>query len=376
MTKQTDFDRYQEELRKKAWRIEDIPFYEKGKAPDSSKVGKIEWLELKDRIFGRKFGRNGIGKLREVALTKITEQETLKTHPFFKQDPVYFIGTGVYGMEHPDIEKWQKQQEDYAKMLQENGVKVNWIEFPEPFMGPFGPLRFTWAASELMITRGGIITPKGGWHPIENWGRAEYLSRWAFWHLNIPVLLAITGKAACEANPVSHFLAEDVMIVGLSAACNEEGFNQLVPAVKRTSGVEDFKVMVNKMPLDTYFDPETGLSAHLDMVWHAVDAGKVLLYPPSINTDILHWLKENKFEVITVDREEQIQYLPCNLILLEPGKVLVHEGATRTISKLKKAGIEVTEVAFSETLKFASGMHCATMEVYREPGPLLKDIIS
>ncbi len=89
-----------------------------------------------------------------------------------------------------------------------------------------------------------------------------------------------------------------------------------------------------------------------------------------------NWLKENKFEIITVDREEQIQYLQCKLILLEPGRVLVHEGATRTISKLKKASIEVTEVAFSETLKFASGMHCATMEVYREPGPLLKDIIS
>ena len=362
-------------MRKKAWRIEDIPFYEKGKAANISKLEKLDFLDTKEKVYGRKFGRNGIGKLREVALTKITEQELFLNHPFFKQDPEYFARTGMGGKEHPDIQKWQRQQTDFANILQKNGIKVHWIEHPEPLIGPFGPTLVMWAASDLMITRGGSISQRGGMYPFGSYGRFDYLTRWASWHLNIPVLLSITGKGICEANPVSHFLAEDVMVVGLSPACNEEGLNQLIPAVERTSGVEDFKVMVNKMPLDTYWDPETGTCAHLDMVWHAVDAGKILLYPPNINTEVFQWLKGNKFEIIAVDRDEQVKYFPCNLILLEPGKVLVHEGATRTIAKLRKAGIEVIEVPFTECLKMGGGMHCSTMEIYREPGPFLKDII-
>ena len=375
MTNKTDFDRYQEELRKKDWRIEEVPFYEKGKGPEISKFATLDFLDTKEKIYGRKFGRNGIGKLKEVALPKITEQELYTTHPYWNQDREYFILSGVGGTEHPDLSKWQKQQENFAKILQENGVKVNWIEHPEPFMGPYGPLRVMWAASDLMITRGGSISQRGGMY-FGGYGRFDYLARWTMWNLNIPVLLTIAGKGICEANPCSHFLAEDVMIVGLSAACNQEGLDQLLPAVERTCGVENFQVLINRMPLDGYADWETGTSAHMDMVWSTVDLGKVLLYPPNMNTEVLIWLKNHKFEIITVDRDEQIEYFPENCIVLEPGKVLMHEGATRTIAKLKKAGVQVIEVPYSENNKMGGGLHCSLLEVYREPGAFLKDITS
>jgi len=112
----------------------------------------------------------------------------------------------------------------------------------------------------------------------------------------------------------------------------------------------------------------------MDMVLEVVDLGKVLIYPPNINTEIIKWLKNHKFEIITVDRDEQIEYFPPNLILLEPGKVLVHEGAKRTIAKLRKAGVQVIEVPYSENIKMGGGLHCALMEIYREPGAFLKDI--
>jgi N-dimethylarginine dimethylaminohydrolase len=375
MTKQTDFDRYQEELRKKTWSMADIPFYEKGEVPNISKLETLDFLDTKEKIFGRKFGRNGIGKLREVALSEVAEQELYSDHPLFKQDPQYFLKTGLGGGEHPDIEKWQAQQKNFIKVLEENGVKVHIIEYPKPFMGPYGPMLVMWAASDLMITRGGIISQRGCMYPFGGYLRFDYLARWANWHLNIPILLTITGKGICEANPVSHFLAEDVMVVGLSAACNEEGLNQLVSAVERTSGVEDFELIVNRMAQETYWDPESGTGAHLDMMLHAVDVGKVLVYPPSINTDVFRWLRAHKFEIITVDRDEQVTCFPCNLILLEPGKVILHEGATKTASKLRKAGVEVIEIPWSECLKMGGGLHCSTMEIYREPGPHLKDII-
>lgn len=373
-----DFDRYQEELQEKVRRgeltINDMPFYEGGKATDVLKLNQLEYLDVKDRIYGRKFGKNGIGKLKEVALTKITERESYENHPYFKVDPDYFIKTGIGGTEHPDIEKYQKQQENYARVLQENGVKVHWIDFPENLMGPFGPVICTWAGNDTMVTRGGSIVQKGGMYMFGAFGRFEFLARWCLLQLNIPVLLTITGKGICEAAPVSHFVTEDVMIVGLSAACNQEGLDQFIPAVKRTSGVENFQVITNKMPLDHYFDHESGVSAHMDMVFSAVDLGKVLLYPPCMNTETLLWFKEHKFEIIEIDREEQLEYFPSNLILLEPGKVIVHAGAKRTIAKLKKAGIEVIDIPATEQIKMGGGIHCAALEVYREPGPSLKDI--
>lgn len=368
MTNKTDFDRYQEELRKRTWTIKEI------KPLDITELNNLDYLAIKEKIYGRKFGKNGIGKLKEVALTKITERESYVNHPYFKQDPDFFIKTGLGGVEHPDIEKWQRQQENYVNVLQENGVTVHWIDFPENLTGPFGPVIVTWAGNDLLITRGGSIVQKGGMYLFGSFGRFEYLARWALLQLNIPILLTITGCGVCEAAPVTHFLAEDVMMVGLSAACNQEGLNQLIPAIERTSGVDNFQVIVNRMPIDRYWDHETGVSAHLDMVLSPVDLGKVLLYPPNINTETLIWLKEHKFEIIEIDREEQIKYFPANLILLEPGKVIIHDGATRTIAKLKKAGIEVIDIPATEQIKMGGGVHCAAMEIYREPGPFLKDM--
>jgi len=379
MAGQTDFDRYQEELKEKLRKgelsIKDMPFYEKGKATDAFKITQLDYLDVKDKIYGRKFGKNGIGRLKEVALTKITERESYLNHPYYKEDPDYFVNTGIGGVEHPDIKKYQEQQENFAKVLKENGVNVHWIDFPENLMGPFGPVICTWAGNDTMVTRGGSIVQKGGMYMFGAFGRFEFLARWALLQLNIPILLTITGRGICEAAPVTHFVTEDVMIAGMSTACNQEGLNQLLPAIERTSGVENFQVIVNKMPIDRYFDHETGVSAHMDIVFTAVDLGKVLLYPPCMNTETLLWFKEHKFEIIEIDREEQIKYLPTNLILLEPGKVIVHAGAKRTIEKLKKAGVEVIDIPATEQIKMGGGIHCATLEVYREPGPSLKDML-
>jgi N-dimethylarginine dimethylaminohydrolase len=52
---------------------------------------------------------------------------------------------------------------------------------------------------------------------------------------------------------------------------------------------------------------------------------------------------------------------------------LVNAGSPTTVKALEKAGVEVIQVDFSESHKFAvAGMHCATLELVREqPGPLL-----
>ena len=82
------------------------------------------------------------------------------------------------------------------------------IDFPQPAVGAFGPMRGTWAGNELLVVRGGSIVEKVAISPFGT-GRAEYLALWAFACAGIPVVATITGTGVCEAGPC-HWLAEDV----------------------------------------------------------------------------------------------------------------------------------------------------------------------
>jgi N-dimethylarginine dimethylaminohydrolase len=47
--------------------------------------------------------------------------------------------------------------------------------------------------------------------------------------------------------------------------------------------------------------------------------------------------------------------------------------AKGTIDRVRAAGVEVIEVPYSGFQDAGGGFHCTTMEIYREPGPLLAD---
>ena len=70
----TFFDDYQRHLHERRWTWDDIPFYEgRGARQSIAPLHDLDYLDVYERVYGRKLGCNGIGKLREVALTHITE---------------------------------------------------------------------------------------------------------------------------------------------------------------------------------------------------------------------------------------------------------------------------------------------------------------
>jgi hypothetical protein len=59
--------------------------------------------------------------------------------------------------------------------------------------------------------------------------------------------------------------------------------------------------------------------------------------------------------------------LAINGVTLAPGKVVINEGSPTVVKALEKAGVEVLQVDFSESQRFAiAGLHCATLELLRE----------
>lgn len=357
----------QEKLSEGGFKLSDIPGYVPGVFPEPETWHNIDYLDVYSRVWGREIRGNGIGKLREVALTKITSNEY---NPIFEEDPAFFH-KWEESYDTLDVKLMQEQSAMYQDLLEANGVKVHRIEFPDPPVGAFGPMMYMWAARELLVLNGGSVIPKLGFSAL-SFGRPEYLAWWAMTHLGIPPILTITGKGVCEAGPC-FFLAEDVFVAALSVAFNQEGLDQLLPVVKRSTGLDEVHNLVIRTATRDYFDPGSGASAHPDMIIGPLDTDKVILYPGGIDFETLTWLVRHGYKIVEIERDEQVLYAPANLTLLEPGHVIMHAGAEKAIAGVRKLGVEVEVLPYGEFLKAGGGVHCSTMEILKDPGPALGD---
>ncbi len=61
--------------------LRDFPFYEEGKVPQYHKYhAKVSYLDELELIWGKRWGAQGIGRLREVAMVRPTESEVRKLY--------------------------------------------------------------------------------------------------------------------------------------------------------------------------------------------------------------------------------------------------------------------------------------------------------
>lgn len=366
----TEYDAYQESQRGRNWTLNNVPFYKgKGKSLEQNPFDwhNYDYLNYYDRVFGRKCGAAGIGKLTEVAILRVSEDDNYDDHPYYKQDPEYMKRDGFYAETSMDSVRLGDQQEQYARILEDNGVKVYWLKYPQNPMTAFGPMTNQMSVAELMVIPGGSIIPKKGYAlaPTSGFGRAEYLARWAFWNLSIPPLLTVIGKATWVTGV---FLADDVYMQAMGVETNEAGMEQVAPVLKRVCG-EELHIQRIYTPGHDYFDRAAGISAHTDVVIAPLDIDKVLVHAPGLDVDTNRWLWDNGYKIIEADHEEQLHHLPCNLMPLEPGHVIMHAGAEKTIEAVRKVGVEVTPVPYDEYNRFGAGIHCATMQIARDAGP-------
>ena len=362
----------QAEIASGGFTLDDMPGYVPGQPPSIDTWHHMDYLDIYPKIYGRECGANGIGKLREVALVNITDSERF---PLYDEDPEYFP---TMGLSHDDLDiaRMRDQSLEYQDKLEQAGVKVHRIDFPQPAVGAFGPMRGTWAANELLVVRGGSIIEKVAISPFGT-GRAEYLALWAFACLGIPVVATITGTGVCEAGPC-HWLAEDVFVAGRGLAYNQEGLDQLLPVVAQSAGLdpEDMTTLTINFPGNIYFNPRTGQSHHPDMAVCALDVDKVICYPPSLDFRTYEWLRKRDYKMVTVDMEEQRLFAPANVMLIEPGLVVMHSEGPEAIAAVRKAGVEVIETPYSEFLRIGGGLHCSTLRLLRDKGPYSTDRLS
>jgi hypothetical protein len=84
-------------------KLHDFPFYEEGKVPQYQKYhANISHLDELELIWGKRWGAQGIGRLREVAMVRPTEAEVRK---LYEEDSAFFVFNGST----PDLPLMQEQ---------------------------------------------------------------------------------------------------------------------------------------------------------------------------------------------------------------------------------------------------------------------------
>ncbi len=341
--------------------VERYPDYVPGKPPQLEALHRATYLDELESIWGKRWGCQGIGRLREVALVKC--DPAYEGHPYWARYPDFFL---LRHNPQPDLELLVEHQLAYAETLAACGVNVHWMEVDD-VMGAYGPMRKFFIGGALRIFRGGAILPRAGEYAAARGIEREFqkfLTR-----IGCPIIGAVTGSGIYEAGSVVP-VAEGVLLAGLSCALNQDGLEQIGPILRRC-GVKEIRVTHMQTIMDSF---EAGGEFHVDMVVGTVGLRKAIVYPASLDYQTYRWLKEQGFQLAEIPADEQRRFAPANLVVLEPGRVIMAKGAVKTIRAVEAMGVEVIPIETEGIMQGGvNGISCITMQLVREPGPGLND---
>ncbi len=338
------------------WQVlEQLPWFERGKPLRNWMLHETDFYDEVEAIWGRRFGAEGIGTLREVLVSRPTENET---RPEYAQEWQYYYSSAAG---NADLGRLRAQFDEYYDVLRANGVRVHSIEAPVPAIGAYGYIKnLVTLAGAGLVVRGGAIMHRYG---LGSWQRGrEVIWAKAFAALQLPVYLTIHGTGICEPG-AGRWLDSTTFVFNESVVANEEGLRQL-RFVLEGLGVE---LIVAHSPgwYDSIGHGSIGTS-HMDMVLLVADERLAVLSPHLVNYGFVRELLRRDFRIVEVPVEEYWD-LAVNGVTLEPGKIVVNKGSPSVVDALERSGVEVIQVDFSESQKFAiAGLHCATLELVRD----------
>jgi N-dimethylarginine dimethylaminohydrolase len=341
--------------------LEALPWFDSGQPLHNWMLHDTDFYDEVEQIWGQRWGAEGIGRLREVLVSRPTENETRSEYAAEWQ--YYYSSAGG----NADLGRLQAQFDEYYQVLRDNGVRVNYIEPPVPAIGAYGFLKnlVTLAGGGLVVHGGAIIHRMG----LGSWQRGrEVIWSKALTALGVPIYLTIHGRGIGEPG-AGRWLDSKTFVFNNSVVANEEGLRQ-IEFILSGLGID---LVTTHSPgwVDATGHGNIG-TTHADMFVMVPNIGVAVLAPHLVDYGFVRYLKGRDIKIIEVPVEEYWD-LAVNAVTLAPGKVVMNAGAPSTVAELEREGVEVIQVDFSESHKFAiAGLHCATLELVRDqPGPLL-----
>ena len=212
-----------------------FPFYEEGKVPQYHRYhAEVSYLDELPLIWGKRWGAQGIGRLREVAMVRPTHTEVRK---LYEQDSAYFVFNGIT----PDLALMQAQHQSLAKLYERLGVTVHYVTWPDdPPRSAYGPMKRSISAAAGFVVNGGAIIPR---EATPYWrGRSRYVSQFLM-GLGCPILYTVHGHGVCEIGAAVR-MSDDFIVLMLSTDCNRDGADQVIPILHR-AGYKEVLLLVN-----------------------------------------------------------------------------------------------------------------------------------
>jgi N-dimethylarginine dimethylaminohydrolase len=338
--------------------LEELPWFDAGQPLHNWMLHETDFYDEVEQIWGRRWGAEGIGKLREVLVSRPTENET---RPEYAHEWQYYYSSAAG---NADLGRLQAQFDEYYQVLADNGIRVNYIEPPVPAIGAYGYLKnLVTLAGGGLVVRGGAIIHRMG---LGSWQRGrEVIWSKALTALGVPIYLTIHGRGIGEPG-AGRWLDPYTFVFNNSVVANEEGLRQ-IEFVLNGLGIE---MVTTHSPgwVGTTGNGNIG-TTHADMFLVVPDHNLAVLAPHLVDYAFVRYLMRRDFRIIEVPVEEYWD-LAVNAVTLEPGKLVMNSGSASTLRALEREGVEVIQVDFSESHKFAiAGLHCATLELVRDqPG--------
>jgi len=338
--------------------LESQPWFDPGQPLHNWKLHETDFYDEVEAIWGRRWGAEGIGRLREVLVSRPTENET---RPEYAREWQYYYSTAAG---NADLGRLQAQFDEYYAVLEGNGVRVHRVEPPVPAIGAYGYLKnLVTLAGGGLVVRGGAIIHRMG---LGAWQRGrEVIWTKALTALGVPIYMTIHGRGIGEPG-AGRWLDSRTFVFNDSVVANEEGLRQ-IEFVLDGLGIEMIRTYSPGWVASTGHG-NIG-TTHADMFVMVPDEGVCVLAPHLVDYGFVRELARRDFRIVEVPVEEYWD-LAVNAVTLEPGKVVMNAGSPTVVKALEAAGVEVIQVDFSESHKFAiAGLHCATLELMRDqPG--------
>jgi dimethylargininase len=172
----------------------------------------------------------------------------------------------------------------------------------------------------------------------------------------VPVVARLDGAARADGGDFI-WLDEHTVLGGRSYRTNAEGLRQL-GQILATEGVSLESV-------DLPHDQGPGHVLHLMSLISPVADDLAVVYPPLAPVALMETLADRGIRVVTVDADEY-ETMGCNVLAIEPRRVVMVAGNPRTRAALESAGCEVHEYDGSEiSLKGDGGPTCLTAPIWR-----------
>jgi len=276
---------------------------------------------------------NSHGRLRSVLLCKPTYYEICDFSDIASQH----IKEGFKVSRKVATE----QHQEFTEAFRQLGIDIKW-----QIAQPGHPDQVATRDFGVNTAKGVLI---GNFRYADNEGDTE-LAIETLKQLKVPMVGRVM-HGALEGGDC-WYLDEHTLVIGIGNRSTMEGIKEAEKIL------EPFDIKVIPIQFEAKWN-------HLDIIFSVVAPKTVMLCPEALPDDFLKYLKQEKYEIITISGDAVFAGT-INLLALGDEKVLSFKENKLGNEKLRALGLEALDPPLSQFLMGGSGPHCLSFELIRE----------